>query len=151
MQAEPHRWKYGDLHLEVAYGLLQGAVVVEHHPSQLERLDVVLIQQEGLLEALHGRLKVTQLSEEPKEQKCTLVGEQEGTVLHSCHYLAVADAPVGLPQAFIGIYEVRLQLQGLSKSFNGFLMEETQVRLLEQGQGSVKRLLHWALFCTLNV
>lgn len=40
-------------HLEVAYGLLQRAVVVQHHASELERLDVVLVQHEGFLEALH--------------------------------------------------------------------------------------------------
>lgn len=45
--------KRGDRHLEVADGLLQGAVVVEHHSSELERLDVVLVQHEGFLEALH--------------------------------------------------------------------------------------------------
>lgn len=41
------------LYLEIAYGLLQRAVVVQHHSSKLERLDVVLVQHEGLLEALH--------------------------------------------------------------------------------------------------
>lgn len=43
----------GSLYLEVAYGLLQRAVVVQHHASELERLDVVLVQHEGFLEALH--------------------------------------------------------------------------------------------------
>ena len=31
--------------LEVANGFLKAAMVVQHHPSQLQRLDVVLIQQ----------------------------------------------------------------------------------------------------------
>lgn len=38
------------------------------------------------------------------------------------------DVPVGLPEAFIGVYEVWLQLQGLFKSLYGFLKEERQVR-----------------------
>lgn len=42
------------LYLEVAYGLLQRAVVVQHHASELEGLDVVLVQHEGFLEAFHG-------------------------------------------------------------------------------------------------
>lgn len=44
-------------------------MVVEHHPPQLQRLDVVLVQHEGLLEALHGRLKVSQLSGPRKDIK----------------------------------------------------------------------------------
>lgn len=51
--------------------------MVEHHSSELERLDVVLIQNEGFLEALHRRLEVAQLSEGQAG------GEQEGVVLHS--------------------------------------------------------------------
>lgn len=52
----------GSSYLEVADGLLQRAVVVQHHAAQLQRLDVVLIQHESFLEALHGRLKVPHLS-----------------------------------------------------------------------------------------
>lgn len=44
-------WEF--LYLEVADGLLQRAVVVQHHASELQRLDVVLVQQESFLEALH--------------------------------------------------------------------------------------------------
>lgn len=53
----------GPLYLEVPYGLLQRAVVVQHHPSELERLDVVLVQHEGFLKTLHCGLKIPELSE----------------------------------------------------------------------------------------
>ncbi len=56
------------VYLEVADGLLQRAVVVQHHASELQRLDVVLVQHEGFLEALHRRLKVTQLSRKRKKR-----------------------------------------------------------------------------------
>lgn len=48
-------------YLEVADCLLETAVVVQHHASQLQRLDVVLVEHQGFLEALHGCLKVPQL------------------------------------------------------------------------------------------
>lgn len=57
------------MHLEVAYSLLQRAVVVQHHPSELQRLDVVLVQHEGFLKALHGRLKIAQLSARGKKTR----------------------------------------------------------------------------------
>lgn len=40
---------------------MEAAVVVEHHPPELRRLDVVLVQHQRLLEALHGQLKLPQL------------------------------------------------------------------------------------------
>ena len=41
-------------------------MMVEHHTAQLQGLDVVLVQHQGLLEALHRRLKVPKLSAEGK-------------------------------------------------------------------------------------
>lgn len=55
-------------YLEVAYGLLQWAVVVQHHAPELEWLDMVLVQHEGFLEALHRWFKVTQLSWKRKKR-----------------------------------------------------------------------------------
>lgn len=46
--------------------------------------------------------------------------------LHIMWQTVKPDVPVGLPKAFIGIYEVWLQLQGLFKSLYGLLKEETQ-------------------------
>lgn len=51
-------------HLEVLQGLLQAAMVVEHHPPELQGLHVVLVEQQGLLEALSGCFKVAQFSED---------------------------------------------------------------------------------------
>lgn len=48
--------------LEVLQGLLQASVVVEHHSPQLQGLHVVLVEQQGLLEALGGCVKVAQFS-----------------------------------------------------------------------------------------
>lgn len=47
--------------LEVADGVLQAAVVIQHHPSELQRLKMILVQQQGFLETLHGAVKITQL------------------------------------------------------------------------------------------
>lgn len=47
-------------HLEVLKGFLQAAVVIEHHPTQLEGLHVVLVEQQGLLKALSGCFKIAQ-------------------------------------------------------------------------------------------
>lgn len=43
---------------------------------------------------------------------------------YELHKLAV---PVGLSEALIGIYEVRLQLQGLFECLNGFLTKTNRV------------------------
>lgn len=53
-----------EAHLEVLQGLLQAAMVVEHQPPELQGLHVVLVEQQGLLEALSGCFKVTQFSED---------------------------------------------------------------------------------------
>lgn len=56
-------------------------MVVQHHAAQLERLDVVLVQHEGFLEALHRRLKIAQLSGKRKNQESDsphVVSETEG-------------------------------------------------------------------------
>jgi hypothetical protein len=53
-----------EAHLEVLQGLLQASVVVEHHSPQLQGLHVVLVEQQGLLEALGGCVKVAQFSED---------------------------------------------------------------------------------------
>lgn len=39
-------------------------MVIEHHPTQLEGLDVVLVEQQGLLKALSGCLKIAQFPRE---------------------------------------------------------------------------------------
>ena len=120
------------VYLEVAYGLLQRTVVVEHHAPELEGLYVVLVQHEGFLETFHGRLKITQLSGQGEgDMKRATVGvplaERRGEVglstqTNSEHHGAAI--PVGLSQALICIYEVRLQLQCLFECLNGFLMRE---------------------------
>lgn len=51
-------------HLEVLQGLLQAAVVVQHHPPELQGLHMVLVQQQGLLEALSGCFEIAQFSED---------------------------------------------------------------------------------------
>lgn len=51
-------------HLEVLQGLLQAAVVVQHHPPELQGLHMVLVEQQGLLEALSGCFKIAQLSKD---------------------------------------------------------------------------------------
>lgn len=54
----------GEAHLKVLQGLLQAAMVVEHHPSELQGLHMVLVEQKGLLEALSGCFKIAQLSKD---------------------------------------------------------------------------------------
>lgn len=134
-------------YLEVAYGLLQWAVVVQHHAPELEWLDMVLVQHEGFLEALHRWLKVTQLSWKRKKRhqhsnSGHVVSQEEAnckvwlTILLiqilclSVGYKNVWNKqwiPVGLTEALIGIYEVRLQLQCLFKCLNGFLTRENTI------------------------
>lgn len=53
-----------EAHLEVLQSLLQAAMVVEHHPSELQGLHMVLVEQQGLLEALSGCFKIAQLSKD---------------------------------------------------------------------------------------
>ena len=53
-----------EAHLEVLQGLLQASVVVEHHSPQLHGLHVGQDEQQGLLEALGGCVKVAQFSED---------------------------------------------------------------------------------------
>ena len=51
-----------DAHLEVLKGLLQAAVVIEHHSPQLQGLYVILVEQQRLLKALGGGFKIAQFS-----------------------------------------------------------------------------------------
>lgn len=53
-----------EAYLEVLEGLLQAAVVVQHHPPELQGLHVVLVEQQGLLEALSGCFEVAQFSKD---------------------------------------------------------------------------------------
>lgn len=48
--------------LEVLQGLLQAAMVVEHHAPELQGLHMVLVEQQGLLEALGSGFKIAQFS-----------------------------------------------------------------------------------------
>lgn len=54
----------GDAHLEVLQGLLQAAMVVEHHAPELQGLHMVLVEQQGLLEALGSGFKIAQFSKD---------------------------------------------------------------------------------------
>lgn len=53
-----------DAHLEVLQGLLQAAMVVEHHAPELQGLHMVLVEQQGLLEALGSGFKIAQFSKD---------------------------------------------------------------------------------------
>lgn len=53
-----------EAHLEVLQSFLQAAMVVEHHPSELQGLHMILVEQQGLLEALSGCFKIAQLSKD---------------------------------------------------------------------------------------
>lgn len=99
--------------------------MVQHHASELERLDVVLVQHESFLEALHRGLEIPQLSGKRKKRYQEVLVRQRFQTLNSFNANNHSPAvPVGLPEAFIGIYEVRLQLQGLFECLNGFLRRE---------------------------
>lgn len=39
-------------------------MVIEHHPSELQGLHMVLVEQQGLLEALSGCFKIAQFSKD---------------------------------------------------------------------------------------
>lgn len=80
--------------------------MVQHHPSELQRLDVVLVQHEGFLKALHGRLEIAQLSargRKPRDGNNVEAGvslAEDGRVRRA--------VPVGLAEALVGVYEVWL-------------------------------------------
>lgn len=63
-------------YLEVADCLLETAVVVQHHASQLQRLDVVLVEHQGFLEALHSCLKVSKLPTDRTQGSLTALAHE---------------------------------------------------------------------------